>query len=246
MTITPGTDIQFSAGPVKPRSTRAKRLTQMAGAAVISLGMVGTFSIPAYAAAPDDGSLPDGFTDPSAVVQNQTLETSDATDAASVLSETKSGLSEEAKEEAAARKAAKAAEAAEKANASESDSSDSDDATSAPSPVAVGNGVAIHGGWGGTTRLGPVAPGGETGLTVVRFSSVSGADIVSAALAQLGDMQDCTALVERSLRAAGVNGVGDLGTQVGEYTALGGKVVTDLKPGDVLVFPGQHVAIYKG
>lgn len=70
--------------------------------------------------------------------------------------------------------------------------------------------------------------------------------IVSAALAQLGQFQDCTALVERSLRAVGYN-VGDLGTQVGEYAQYG-TVVTGggYAPGDILIWPGQHVAIFIG
>lgn len=73
------------------------------------------------------------------------------------------------------------------------------------------------------------------------------AGIVNAARAQLGQIQDCTALVERSLRAVGIP-AGDLGTSVGEYTALGGTLVStgSLAPGDVLIWPGQHVAIYIG
>jgi cell wall-associated NlpC family hydrolase len=60
-------------------------------------------------------------------------------------------------------------------------------------------------------------------------------------------MQDCTALVENSLRAVGIP-AGDLGTQIGEYTGLGGTLVTsgDYAPGDVLIWSGRHVAVYIG
>ncbi|MBO1900655.1 C40 family peptidase [Leucobacter weissii] len=71
--------------------------------------------------------------------------------------------------------------------------------------------------------------------------------IVDAARAQLGVFQDCTALVEKSLRAVGIP-AGDLGTQVHEYTALGGTVVTSgsYAPGDILIWAGRHVAVYIG
>lgn len=70
--------------------------------------------------------------------------------------------------------------------------------------------------------------------------------LLDAAMAQLGWAQDCTALVENSLRAVGF-GVGDLGTSVGEYTRYG-TLVTDgsYAPGDILIWPGSHVAIYAG
>lgn len=86
---------------------------------------------------------------------------------------------------------------------------------------------------------------GFTGVDVP--AGVGAAGIVAAAYAQLGQFQDCTALVERSLRAVGIP-AGDLGTRVGEYTALGGVIVTDgaYAPGDVLVWSGRHVAIYVG
>ncbi|MBN9613588.1 MAG: C40 family peptidase [Actinobacteria bacterium] len=72
------------------------------------------------------------------------------------------------------------------------------------------------------------------------------AGLVAAALAQVGDFQDCTAMVERALRAIGYP-VGDLGTQVAEYAPYG-KVLTAgaYAPGDILIWPGAHVAIYIG
>lgn len=90
------------------------------------------------------------------------------------------------------------------------------------------------------------APAEESAPADIPSGEGAGA-IVDAAKAQLGVAQDCTALVEKSLRAAGIP-AGDLGTQVGEYTALGGKQVStgSMAPGDILVWPGAHVAVYIG
>ena len=65
--------------------------------------------------------------------------------------------------------------------------------------------------------------------------------MVSAAYAQLGVTQDCTAMVEKALGAAGIP-VGDLGpSQFMNY----GKVVGEPQPGDMVVQSG-HVGIYIG
>ena len=69
--------------------------------------------------------------------------------------------------------------------------------------------------------------------------------LIAAALAQVGDAQDCTALVERALRAIGYS-VGDAGVE--GFNGFG-EVITSgaYAPGDILVWPGQpHVAIYIG
>ncbi|QCO98829.1 hypothetical protein FCN77_15375 [Arthrobacter sp. 24S4-2] len=67
------------------------------------------------------------------------------------------------------------------------------------------------------------------------------AAMVSAAYAQLGITQDCTAMVEKALGAAGIP-VGDLGpSQFLNY----GKVVGEPQPGDLVVQSG-HVGIYIG
>jgi len=67
------------------------------------------------------------------------------------------------------------------------------------------------------------------------------AAMVSAAYAQLGVTQDCTAMVEKALGAAGFP-VGDLGpSQFMNY----GKVVGEPQPGDMVVQSG-HVGIYIG
>ncbi|MDI2034361.1 NlpC/P60 family protein [Paenarthrobacter nitroguajacolicus] len=67
------------------------------------------------------------------------------------------------------------------------------------------------------------------------------AAMVASAYAQIGIMQDCTAMVERALGSAGIP-VGDLAPmQFMNY----GKVVSDPQPGDMIVQSG-HVAIYIG
>ncbi|MDR6505934.1 cell wall-associated NlpC family hydrolase [Arthrobacter oryzae] len=67
------------------------------------------------------------------------------------------------------------------------------------------------------------------------------AAMVSAAYAQLGITQDCTAMVEKALGSAGIP-VGDLGpAQFMDY----GKVVGEPQPGDMVVQSG-HVGIYIG
>lgn len=87
----------------------------------------------------------------------------------------------------------------------------------------------------------------QTAVATVDLPAGAGASgLVDAAVAQLGVYQDCTALVEKALRAIGF-GVGDLGTQVWEYAQYG-QIVTDgaYAPGDILIWSGRHVAIYIG
>lgn len=67
------------------------------------------------------------------------------------------------------------------------------------------------------------------------------AAMVSAAYAQLGVTQDCTAMVEKALGAAGIP-VGDLGPM--QFMNFG-SVVGAPQPGDMVVQPG-HVGIYVG
>lgn len=186
--------------------SNGKRLAKMAGAAVLSLGLVGTFALPAYAAESVnvDPQNIDSWNDQSLVTaggsdQASALHTVSGTEDAELLAKEKAEEEAKAAEEAAAAAAAQGGDAAA-------------DATPAAADVPPGAG---------------------------------GAGMVAAAKAQLGQMQDCTALVERSLRAIGVP-AGDLGTQVGEYTALGGQIVSSPAPGDVLVWSGRHVAVYIG
>ncbi len=193
----------------------------MAGAAALSLGMVGTFSLPAYATSPAPEGLPDGF------LAAQTLQTNNAETVVAV-GETPAGSDEAATAEEAA--AAKKAEDEAKAKQEAADRAAAQNAAAAPAGAA------------GASAPDPSAPQGGD---VPAGSGAQG--IVDAALAQLGVNQDCTALVEKSLRAVGIP-AGDLGTQVHEYTALGGTIVGsgNYAPGDILVFPGQHVGVYIG
>ena len=67
------------------------------------------------------------------------------------------------------------------------------------------------------------------------------ATLLAVAYGQVGITQDCTAMVEKALNAAGIP-VGDIGPQAFlNY----GKVVGDPQPGDIIVQSG-HVAIYAG
>ncbi|MET3950364.1 NlpC/P60 family protein [Arthrobacter sp. UYEF36] len=67
------------------------------------------------------------------------------------------------------------------------------------------------------------------------------ATLLAVAYGQIGITQDCTAVVEKALNAAGI-AVGDIGpTAFMKY----GKVVADPQPGDIIVQSG-HVAIYAG
>jgi len=67
------------------------------------------------------------------------------------------------------------------------------------------------------------------------------ATLLSMAYGQIGITQDCTAMVEKALNAAGIP-VGDIGpTAFLKY----GQVVANPLPGDIIVQSG-HVAIYAG
>lgn len=211
MTQILSTEVVVSASSSKPSSVKVKRFAQMAGAAALSLGMVGTFALPAYATAPDGADVPDGFKTSQSITTADY--SADETVVAPVVGSEESAVA--AEEKAAEKKLADEAAALAALQTQQ--------ATSAAAPAAAPAG-------------GPDIPAG-----------VGGQGIANAALAQLGVNQDCTALVENSLRAVGIP-AGDLGTQVGEYTALGGYVVTDgaYAPGDILVFPGQHVGVYIG
>jgi cell wall-associated NlpC family hydrolase len=67
------------------------------------------------------------------------------------------------------------------------------------------------------------------------------ATLLAVAYGQIGITQDCTAVVEKALNAAGIP-VGDIGPMAFmKY----GKVVADPQPGDIIVQSG-HVAIYAG
>ncbi|HEY3573231.1 MAG TPA: NlpC/P60 family protein [Arthrobacter sp.] len=67
------------------------------------------------------------------------------------------------------------------------------------------------------------------------------AAMLASAYAQIGITQDCTAMVEKALGAAGIH-VGDLAPM--QFLSYG-KVVSTPQPGDMVVQSG-HVAIYAG
>lgn len=80
-------------------------------------------------------------------------------------------------------------------------------------------------------------------VTPIAASSGVAGTLVASARAQLGAkaIQDCTLLVEKALRSAGIS-VGDLGPS--QFFQFGARV-TAPAPGD-LVITGGHVAIYVG
>lgn len=207
MTQTPSNAVELAAPATTQASSKGKRVAQMAGAAVLSFGMMGTFALPAYATSSEvDPSMIDGF----ANVQN--LEAT-AVDDTVVPLNAPTGQVDSAVVEA--ERKAQEAEAAKQA---------------AAAAAAAGTAPAAKGPSGHDIPAGAGAQG-----------------VVNAAMAQIGVMQDCTALVEKSLRAVGIP-AGDLGTQIGEYTALGGTLVSsgDYAPGDILIWSGRHVAVYIG
>lgn len=98
------------------------------------------------------------------------------------------------------------------------------------------------------------APEPVTRNTQQQTAGFSGSDLpagagasglVAAALAQQGQAQDCTAMVERALRAIGYS-VGNVG--VTGFDGYGTVIRSgSYAPGDIMVWPGQpHVAIYVG
>ncbi|WP_247827848.1 C40 family peptidase [Arthrobacter antioxidans] len=80
-------------------------------------------------------------------------------------------------------------------------------------------------------------------ITPIATSGSAGGTLLASAQSQLaaGAVQDCTILVEKALRAAGI-AVGDLGPS--QFFRFGSTVGTPA-PGD-LVITGGHVAIYAG
>jgi peptidoglycan DL-endopeptidase CwlO len=85
------------------------------------------------------------------------------------------------------------------------------------------------------------APAPAAAPAAVPAAGGRGAAMLAAAYSQLGITQDCTAMVEKALGAAG-KPVGDLGPQ----QFLGqGTVVATPAPGDMVVQSG-HVGIYAG
>lgn len=98
-------------------------------------------------------------------------------------------------------------------------------------------------------RIAAAEAGDRKALAALRASyanvpvGVGASGLLAAARAQLGQGQDCTALVERALRAIGYN-VGDLAPM--GFASYGTRVnPADAQPGDIMM-RGGHVAIYTG
>lgn len=89
----------------------------------------------------------------------------------------------------------------------------------------------------------PAKPAVSVRTTAAAAPAAGGVNsaMVAAAYAQLGMTQDCTALVEKALGAAGIP-VGDLAPM--QFMGYG-KVVGTAQPGDMVVQSG-HVGIYVG
>lgn len=99
------------------------------------------------------------------------------------------------------------------------------------------------------SQIAAAAAGNAQALAALRATyanvpvGVGAAGLLAAARAQLGQGQDCTALVERALRAIGYN-VGDLAPM--GFASYGTRVnPADAQPGDIMM-RGGHVAIYTG
>ena len=87
----------------------------------------------------------------------------------------------------------------------------------------------------------PKAPAAAPAKAPVKAAAGVNAAMLASAYSQIGITQDCTAMVEKALGAAGIR-VGDLAPmQFLNY----GKVVSTPQPGDMVVQSG-HVAIYAG
>lgn len=86
-----------------------------------------------------------------------------------------------------------------------------------------------------TPRVTPAAP-------VVSRGSGSGAALLASARSQIGQIQDCTAMVERALGSIGIV-TGDLAPN--QFFRFGSVVDGPPAPGDIIISSG-HVGIYSG
>jgi cell wall-associated NlpC family hydrolase len=101
-------------------------------------------------------------------------------------------------------------------------------APAAPAPAAPAPTVTVK-----AAAPAPKAP--------VKAAAGVNATMLASAYAQIGITQDCTAMVEKALGAAGIR-VGDLAPM--QFLSHG-RVVSTPQPGDMIVQSG-HVAIYAG
>ena len=101
----------------------------------------------------------------------------------------------------------------------------------APAPAAAAPKITVK----------AAAPAPKAPAKAVKAAAGTNAAILASAYAQIGITQDCTAMVEKALGAAGIR-VGDLAPM---QFLNHGKVVSTPQPGDMVVQSG-HVAIYAG
>ncbi|SJN08282.1 NLP/P60 [Leucobacter sp. 7(1)] len=219
MNQNPSTAVAVSNDAAKPARSQAKRIGQMAGAAALSLGLVGAFGLPAYAVAPTVEGAPDAditqqqLVTPLAEMQISPVISLDGEVGADILEQERK---EKEKEEKAA--AAAAAQLAAGQNAASA-------ATATAGPA------------GKSSADVPAGVGAE-GLVAAALAQVGVSqdctDLVQNALAGIG-------LTERRDLGGYDHGVSDF------YRY--GTPVTDgnYAPGDILIWAGApHVAIYIG
>ena len=218
MNHNPSTEVAVTDNAARPTRARAKRVGQMVGAAVLSLGLVGTFGLPAYALAPEVEGQPD------ADVSAQQLQTpaidAQVSPVVALDGEVGAAILEQERKEKDAEK--KAEEAAKKAAADQ----------------AAGVNGAAAASVSGKSSVDVPAGEGAAGLVSAALAQVGVSqdctDLVQNALAAVG-------LTERRDQGGYDHGVSDFyryGTPVtdGNYA-----------PGDILIWPGApHVAVYIG
>ena len=223
MNHNPSTEVAVSDNAARPTRARAKRVGQMVGAAVLSLGLVGTFGLPAYALAPEVEGQPDAdialqqnLDTPEVAAQISPVVALDGEIGAAILEQERKDKEAEKKAEADAKKAAE--ERAATLN--------------------------------GTSTTGAAAPAeGKSSADVPAGKGAQG--LVAAALAQVGVSQDCTDLVQNALAAIGLTERRDQGGYdhgVSDFYRYGTPVTDgNYAPGDILIWPGApHVAVYIG
>lgn len=92
-----------------------------------------------------------------------------------------------------------------------------------------------------TTQTAPVKAATALTAPVAATGSGTGASLLASAYGQIGQVQDCTAMVERALGSVGIV-TGDLAPA--QFFRFGAVVGTPA-PGDILISAG-HVGIYAG
>lgn len=214
---TPGTEISLAAATA-PRKRSFSKAFRAAGAGVVSVAMVGIFALPVYATGGVNADSEAAHELLLSVVSTSSDSTFTAGASLQSLRTGNQSLSTDA--------AATVAVPAHLPSAEEQ-------------PVVVEAEVAAE----------------ELAVAAYSVDIPAGAGasgIVNAAYAQLGIAQDCTDLVQNSLSALGLvaprlQGGPDLGTSVGTWAQFGYEVTDgSYAPGDILVWPGYHVAIYVG